>query len=191
MNKLITWDGMHEGDAHLATDGGGKWVLASDAKEYITELEKRYGDLKKELNKMTNALEESSWNVLEARKDLKQFPPDAETRHTRILTDDGTEVRNEEREAIQAEGMSERWEEVRDRLHPPDKDKVGVAIMLKTAWSYIAVMEDNLNLQKEHITELDTTVQYLVDSWPVPTSDGGITLPNGDFLAQSRTTKKL
>lgn len=39
MNKLMTWDGMYEGDALLAVDGGGKWVLAYDAKECIAKLE--------------------------------------------------------------------------------------------------------------------------------------------------------
>ena len=37
----------------------------------------------------------------------------------------------------------------------------------------------------KHVEELTVRVQYLVDHWPVPVEDGGITFPDGEFWKTS------
>lgn len=44
MGRTPTWDGMSEYDALLAIDGGGKWVLASDHQEALTQARQQARD---------------------------------------------------------------------------------------------------------------------------------------------------
>lgn len=34
---------------------------------------------------------------------------------------------------------------------------------------------------QEYIDDLHAKIQFLVDNWPLPMSDGGLTFPDGDF----------
>jgi hypothetical protein len=43
------------------------------------------------------------------------------------------------------------------------------------------VLANRLDEQLTHIGFLEERIQYLVDHWPVPLEDNGITFPDGDF----------
>jgi len=52
--------------------------------------------------------------------------------------------------------------------------------------SYIKqIEEENANLMKG-IKELRERVQYLVDNWPEPLEDGGITFPDGELWEKTK-----
>jgi len=63
-----------------------------------------------------------------------------------------------------------------------DKRFTGVFLMPKEDHGCVACAFERVSTENE---ELTTRVQYLVDHWPVPVEDGGITFPDGDFWKRS------
>ena len=58
----------------------------------------------------------------------------------------------------------------------------------KTAGEVFNDIQDLANFvgaQQKQIEDLTTRVQYLVDKWPVPLEDNGITFPDGEFWGQA------
>ncbi len=63
-----------------------------------------------------------------------------------------------------------------------DKRFKSVFFLPKEDRSCLACGFERVSAENE---ELTTRVQYLVDNWPVPVEDGGITFPDGEFWKTS------
>lgn len=51
------------------------------------------------------------------------------------------------------------------------------------------VHPDDLRAVLAELTDVHARLRFVIDSWPVPLEDGGITFPDGDFWVQTPDAK--